>query len=84
MITRNSNTQGAIRVMKSDASIWKNRKTLVWKQTGPKTLDELKSWKRWDIIVHGANPNLMKWNPDIVILTDDLTRSHAWLVVSRL
>lgn len=68
-----------IRVMKSDASIWKNRKTLVWKQAGPKTLDELKFWKRWDIVVHGANPNLMKWNPDIVILTDDLAQSHAWL-----
>ena len=65
--------------MKSDASIWKTRKTLVWKQASPKTLDELKSWKRWDIVVHGANPALLKWNPDIVILTDDLAKSHAWL-----
>lgn len=66
--------------MKSDASIWKNRKTLVWKQTGPKTLEELKSWKRWDIAVHGPNPALMKWNPDIVILTGELKASHAWLM----
>jgi len=67
-----------VRMMKSDASIWKNQKTLVWKREGPKTFDEFK-WKRWDIIIHGPNPSLMKWNPDIVILTDDLKASHAWL-----
>lgn len=79
MIARNPNTGGTIRIMKSDSSVWKNRKTLVYKKDPPVSNSELESWKRWDIVISDINPSLLSWNPQIVVLTDDSPSVHTWL-----
>jgi hypothetical protein len=77
MLARNPKTGGQIRIIKSDASIWKNSKTLVWmKEPFCETMNK---WKRWDILVVGTNPELLKWNPDIVVLSENDVASRSWL-----
>ena len=75
MLARNPKTGGTIRLMKSNSSIWKNRKTLVWMKDAPNKLNE--AWKRWDIAVEGVD--LLAWNPQVVILINDTPAVHAWL-----
>ena len=79
MLARNPNTGGTIRIMKSDASIWKNRKTIVYKKDGPKSKTDLELWKRWDIIVATTDPHVLQWSPQIIVLTEDSPSVHAWL-----
>jgi len=77
MLARNPKTGGQIRVMKSDTSIWKDSKTLVWmKEPYCETMNR---WKRFDILIAGTNNELLKWNPQIVILTEDNEASRLWL-----
>ena len=77
MLAKNPKTGANIRIMKSDASIWKNRKTLVWKKEAPSSAADVMKWSRWDIVIHGLD--LIAWNPDIVVLTDYSPAIHAWL-----
>lgn len=77
MLARNPKTGGQIRVLKSDASIWKDSKTLVWMkepfcETGHR-------WKRWDLVVVGVDPAVLAWNPQIVVLTKDTPEVRLWL-----
>lgn len=77
MIARNPKTGGQIRVMKSDTSIWKDSKTLVWMKR-PFSESEAR-WKRFDLLVVGVDPELLQWNPQIVVLAEDTERSRVWL-----
>ena len=79
MFARNPNTGGTIRVLKSEASIWKNKKALIWKQVAPTNEKEVSLWSRWDTIVCGVDPKLLAWNPQIVVITEDSPDVHAWL-----
>ena len=65
MIARNPKTGGQIRIMKSEAHIWKNSKTLLWVKE--RYTSEMKSLKRWDTIVVGLE--LMDWDPYMVVLS---------------
>jgi hypothetical protein len=77
MLARNPKTGGTIRLMKSDASIWKNRKTLVWMKSPPS--ENANRWRRWDIAVVGVDPTLLEWQPQIVVLINDSPEVRAWL-----
>ena len=80
MLARNPKTGGQIRVIKSEASIWKDSKTLVWMK---KPFDDLETrWKRWDILVVGTDSRLLSWKPDIVVLTQDDQATRDWLKTS--
>ena len=75
MLATNPKTGGQIRILKSDASIWKDSKTLVWiKQPFSK---DKKRWKRWDILV--TDVSQIAWKPDIVLLISETPESNAWL-----
>ena len=79
MIARNPNTGGTIRVLKSEASIWKNKKTLTWKQVPPTDEKEVSLWSRWDTIVCGIDSKFLAWNPQIIVLREDSPAVRAWL-----
>ena len=77
MLARNPKTGGTIRLMKSDSSIWKNRKTLVWMKEPPTT--ETAKWARWDIAVDSLEPSMLEWKPQFVILINESPRIIRWL-----
>jgi len=79
MLATNPKNGKQIKVMKSDASIWKDSKTLVWM----KDPFSNKKWKRWDILVTSVNEALLKWNPDIVLLLEESKESNTWLKTSN-
>ena len=67
--------------MKTDTSIWKDAKTLVWMKE-PYSKDK-KRWKRWDILVSSVDPEFLKWNPDILLLTDDTPEANVFLKTQK-
>jgi hypothetical protein len=79
MYATNPNNGKTIRVLKSEASIWKNRKTLVYRTAPPTSKAEAALWIRWSTIVEGVDPSLMAWHPQIVILREDSPSVRAWL-----
>lgn len=79
MLARNPKTGGTIRVINSDASVWKNRKTLVWMKEAPSAVNNAMRWKRWDIAIEGVDPKLLAWNPQIVVVREDSPEVRAWL-----
>jgi len=79
MLARNPKTGGTIRLIKSDASVWKNRKTLVWMKEPPTAVKDPMRWKRWDIAVEGVDPKLLAWNPQIVVIREDGPQVRTWL-----
>ena len=81
MLATNPKTGGKIRIMNSDASIWKDSKTLTY-MTNPFSKDK-KRWKRWDILVTSIKPEFLLWKPDIVLLTDQTPESVAWLKTEK-
>ena len=77
MLARNPKTGATIKLLKSDSSIWKNQKTLVWMKSPPS--NDANLWKRWDIVVEGVHSELLQWQPQIVVLLKDGPEVHAWL-----
>jgi hypothetical protein len=77
MLATNPNTGGKIRVITSDASIWKDSKTLVY-MNEPFTKAK-RQWRRWDILVTSVKPEFLLWKPDIVLLTEETPESNEWL-----
>ena len=77
MLARNPKTGGLIRVMTSNSSIWKNRKTLVYMNAAPG--ENAHRWSRWDIIISNVDQDILKWNPHIVVLTDFTSEVAKWL-----
>jgi hypothetical protein len=51
MIARNPKTGAPIRILRSDASLWRNRKTLVWLQAQ----EESVPWDRWEMVTVGVD-----------------------------
>ena len=78
MIGRNPKTGAPIKIMKSDVSIWKNNKTLVYKTEGPSTKEDYR-WNRYDLVVSGCSEELMAWKPHVVVLTSYEPLVEAWL-----
>jgi len=77
MLATNPKTGSKIRVLTSDASIWKDSKTLVY-MIEPFTKAK-RRWRRWDILVTSVKPEFLLWKPDIVLLTEETPESNDWL-----
>ena len=77
MLATHPKTGKQIRIMKSETSIHKDSKTLVWMKE-PYTVGK-RRWKRWDILVTSVEPEFLKWSPDIVVLTTETPESNEWL-----
>ena len=77
MLATNPKTGSKIRVITSDASIWKDSKTLVY-MNEPFTKSK-RRWRRWDILVTSAKSEFLLWKPDIVLLTEETPESNEWL-----
>jgi len=77
MLTTHPKTGATIRLMKSESSIWKNRKTLVWMK-GPPTTDTAR-WARWDIAVDNLDPIVLSWKPQMVVLINETPAATKWL-----
>ena len=77
MLAIHPKTGNKIRLMKSNSSIWKNRKTLVWMKEPPTS--ETARWTRWDIAVDSLDPKILEWNPQIVILINEIHNTVKWL-----
>ena len=81
MLATNPKNGKQIRIMNSDASIWKDSKTLTYmKDTYSK---DKKRWKRWDILVTSAAPEYLAWKPDIVLLTEESPAANLWLKIEK-
>jgi len=78
MIGRNPKTGAPIKIMKSDFSLWKDRKTLVYKTAGPSTTEDSR-WNRDDLVVSDCSEELMAWKPHVVVLTSYESLVEAWL-----
>lgn len=81
MFATNPKNGKQIRIMKTDASIWKNKKTLVWMKE-PYSKDK-KRWKRYDILVTSVDPEFLKWTPDILLLTEETSDANAFLKTEK-
>jgi len=81
MLATNPKNGKPIRIMNSDASIWKNSKTLTYMKE-PYSPDK-KRWRRWDILVTSATPEHLAWNPDIVLLTEESPEANLWLQTEK-
>lgn len=79
MYAKNPNNGKTIRVLKSEVALWKNKKTLVYRDAPPTNKSEVAIWSRWSTVVSGVDPALLAWNPQIVILAEDSPEVHAWL-----
>ena len=77
MFATNPKNGKQIRIMKTDTSIWKDTKTLTWMKE-PYSKDK-KRWKRWDILVTSVDPGFLKWNPDILLLTEETPEANIFL-----
>jgi hypothetical protein len=81
MLATNPKNGKPIRIMNSDASIWKDSKTLTYMKH-PYSKDK-KRWKRWDILVTSIEPDFLSWNPDVVLLTEESPEANLWLKTEK-
>lgn len=56
MLAQHPKTGKPIRILRSDASLWRSQKTVVWLQKQDPTV----SWDRWDTLTVGLS-SLYKW-----------------------
>uniref|UniRef100_A0A6C0DIW9 Glycosyltransferase n=1 Tax=viral metagenome TaxID=1070528 RepID=A0A6C0DIW9_9ZZZZ len=77
MFATNPKNGKQIRIMNSDASAWKDSKTLAWMKE-PFSKDK-KRWNRWDLLVTSVEPGFLKWKPDILLLTEETPEANAFL-----
>jgi hypothetical protein len=56
MLARNPKTGAPIRILRSDASLWRNRKTMVWLQGQTPSIP----WERWDTLCIGLE-DIQRW-----------------------
>ena len=78
MLAQHPKTGKPIRIMRSDASLWRSQKTLVWLQDQ----DTSVAWDRWDTLVIGL-PSLLKWKTvgkrlDYIVLLDADEQTASW------
>uniref|UniRef100_A0A6C0ANP3 Exostosin GT47 domain-containing protein n=1 Tax=viral metagenome TaxID=1070528 RepID=A0A6C0ANP3_9ZZZZ len=81
MLATNPTNGKPIRIMNSDASIWKDSKTLTFMKE-PYSPD-MRRWRRWDILVTSASPEFLAWKPDIVLLTDESLEANLWIKTEK-
>jgi hypothetical protein len=78
MLAQHPKTGKPIRIMRSDASLWRSQKTLVWLQDQ----DPSVQWDRWDTLVVGL-AQLKKWRAaekriDYLVLLDTEESTLNW------
>ena len=80
MLAQHPKTGKPIRIMRSDASLWRSHKTIVWLQEQDAALP----WDRWDTLVVGLD-DLTKWKAkgkrlDYVVFTDTDEKTVEWFM----
>jgi hypothetical protein len=79
MLAQNPKTGAPIRIMRTEASLWRNQKTMVWLKGDT---DSSVSWDRWLTVVIGVE-DWKRFSPfyriDHVILLDDSDETCEWL-----
>jgi len=80
MQARHPKTGKMIRIMRSDASLWRSEKTLVWLQKQDPSI----SWDRWETLAVGLD-DITTWlakgkRLDFVVLPDATQESADWYV----
>lgn len=80
MLAQHPKTGKPIRIMRSDASLWRSHKTIVWLQEQ----DASVSWDRWDTLVVGLT-DLQKWKGkgkrlDYIVFTDTDEKTVEWFM----
>ena len=83
-IARHPKTGAPIRIVTTDASVWRDQKTLVWLEAGEFAGKEVPPWSRWDMGVTSTASfeaaEAAGYRPDIVAcLEGDFEDWHAWL-----
>ncbi len=78
MLAQHPKTGKPIRIMRSDASLWRSQKTVVWLQDQDPTV----KWDRWDTLVIGLS-HLKKWKAagkriDYLVLLDTGEETINW------
>ena len=78
MYAQNPKTGKPIRIMRSDASLWRSQKTMIWLQNQ----DPQATWSRWETLVEGMD-DLKKWESaqhrmDYVVLTSSTDEGVEW------
>jgi hypothetical protein len=78
MLAQHPKTGKPIRILRSDASLWRSQKTVVWLQDQDPTV----SWERWDTLVIGL-PTYLKWKQnktrvDYLVLPDTDEETIKW------
>ncbi len=78
MIARNPKTGAPIRILRSEASLWRNKKTMVWLHNQ----DTAVQWDRWDTLCIGVE-DITKWKDagkrlDYVALTSSTPETLAF------
>jgi len=78
MLAQHPKTGKPIRILRSDASLWRSQKTVVWLQDQ----DSSVCWDRWDTLVMGL-PDYMKWREakrriDYLVLLDTEDTTVNW------
>ena len=82
MLAQHPKTGKPIRILRSDASLWRSQKTLVWLQDQ----DPSVSWDRWDTLVIGL-PDYFKWKQtkriDYLVLMDTDEKTIDWFLTIK-
>ncbi len=78
MLAQHPKTGKPIRILRSDASLWRSQKTVVWLQDQDSSI----SWDRWDTLVMGL-PEYFKWKQakkriDYLVLLDTEDATVNW------
>ncbi len=77
MLAQHPKTGKPIRILRSDASLWRSQKTVVWLQDQEASV----SWDRWDTLVIGL-ANYKKWKQttrvDYLVLLDTKDETVEW------
>lgn len=81
MLAQHPLTGKPIRILRSDASLWRSQKTVVWLQNQDQTV----KWDRWDTLVIGLE-DLNKWKSkriDYIVLTDASEETASWFLTVK-
>ena len=87
MLARHPVTGKEIRILKTEAHIYKNQKTIVWLRNEPSTYELPDRLQRWDSIVIGhelAHQWNKKWNvfPSAIVIREPTPQALEWIITS--
>ena len=83
MLAQHPKTGKPIRIMRSDASLWRSQKTMVWLQEQDASI----AWDRWDAVAIGL-PDIVKWKEakkhlEYIVLLDTSDETVEWFLAMK-